>query len=224
MLLLITDTADKNGSVALARAEPPSAVELIEAAPLAGGNFAAQIVPHIADLLARHKFGKNDIGAFVVVAGPGSFTGLRVGLAAVKALAEILRKPIVPVSLLEIVAHGGQSRGKVVAALDAGRGEVYVGEYDTAGKKLSEERVLGREEFYTLARETSAVTSDDSLASAARSAGLSIQLIAVPDAATIARFGFGKLQAGEIVSPEFLEADYIRRSDAEIFAQPGAKK
>jgi len=223
MLLLITDTAGKNGSVALARAEPPSAVEVIEVAPLTGGNFAALMLPHIANLLAKNEFGKKDIGAFIVVAGPGSFTGLRVGLAAVKALAEILRKPIVPVSLLEIAARGAKAPGKVLAALDAGRGEVYVGKYDTAGKLTSEERVMAREEFFSLARETSAITSDETLAASARAAGILIQSISPPDAAVIARFGFGKLQAGQVVSPELLEANYIRRSDAEIFAQPAKK-
>ena len=81
--------------------------------------------------------GKADIGAFIVVSGPGSFTGLRVGLAAIKALAEILRKPIVAVSLLEVVAtcqsQPRQSRGRL---LDAGRGEVYFGAYEIAGESV----------------------------------------------------------------------------------------
>ncbi len=133
MILLVTDTSGKNGSVALARAgegddDSSGQVELIEEAPLSGGTFSAQLVPQVAALLARHGLSKTDIGAFVVVSGPGSFTGLRVGLAAMKALAEILQKPIVPVSLLEAVARAGGMQGKVVAVLDAGRGEVYVGE------------------------------------------------------------------------------------------------
>ena len=101
MLILATDTSGKHGSIALARAGEPAAtgeVEVIEVVPLAGGTFSAQLVPQIAALLAKHGFTKNDIGAFVVASGPGSFTGLRVGLAAIKALAEILKKPIVPVA------------------------------------------------------------------------------------------------------------------------------
>ncbi len=96
--------------------------------------FSAQLVPQIAALLAKNGFSKADIEAFVVVSGPGSFTGLRVGLAAIKALAEILRKPIVPVSLLEVLALASGTQGKILAALDAGRGEVYVGEYEIAGE------------------------------------------------------------------------------------------
>src|SRR5947209_18163388 len=101
MLLLATDTSGKHGSIALAQVEAGegarptgSDFRVIEVVPLAGGTFSAQLVPQIAALLARHGFTKTDIGAFVVISGPGSFTGLRVGLAAIKALAEILDKPI----------------------------------------------------------------------------------------------------------------------------------
>ena len=93
MILLVTDTSGKNGSVALARATDISdtdEVQLIEVVPLTGGTFSAELVPQIAALLAKHEFAKASIDAFVVVSGPGSFTGLRVGLAAIKALAEIL--------------------------------------------------------------------------------------------------------------------------------------
>ncbi len=104
MLLLITDTSGRNGTVALARAAESDTVQVLEVVPLAGGMFSAQLVPQIAALLQNHGLSKTDIDAFVVVSGPGSFTGLRVGLAAIKALAEILQKPIVPVSLLELIA------------------------------------------------------------------------------------------------------------------------
>src|SRR3989442_880873 len=91
-------------------------IEVIETVPLAGGTFSAQLVPQIAALLSKHGFKKEDIGAFAVVSGPGSFTGLRVGLAAIKALAEVLGKPIAAVSLLEAVSVAGQSHGRVMAA------------------------------------------------------------------------------------------------------------
>ena len=107
MLLLAIDTSGKQGSIALARAGEPTAegdFEVIEIAPLVGGTFSAQLIPQIAELLSRNGFMKNAIGAFAVVSGPGSFTGLRIGLAAVKALAEVLGKPIAAVSLLEVCA------------------------------------------------------------------------------------------------------------------------
>src|ERR1700686_659943 len=114
MLLLVTDTSGKQGSVALARAQERDGndVEVIEVAFLAGGMFSAQLVPQIAALLDKHGLSKADIDAFVVVSGPGSFTGLRVGLAAIKALGEILKKPIVAVSRLEVVALAGKTEYK----------------------------------------------------------------------------------------------------------------
>src|SRR5579871_4695357 len=121
MLLLVVDTSGKDGFVGLVRGNGASDLQVMEEIPLAGGTFSAQLVPQIAGLLSKHEFSKRDIEAFVVVSGPGSFTGLRVGLAAIKAMAEILQKPIVPVSLLEVIAVASGKSGKVMAALDAGR-------------------------------------------------------------------------------------------------------
>jgi tRNA threonylcarbamoyl adenosine modification protein YeaZ len=78
-----------------------SEIDVLEVVPLAGGAFSAQLIPQIAALLEKHGHSKHDLEAFVVASGPGSFTGLRVGLAAIKALAEALQKPIVAISVLE---------------------------------------------------------------------------------------------------------------------------
>jgi len=224
MLLLVTDTSGKQGFVALVRAEDGAEddVQLIECMPLQGGTFSAHLVPQIARLLGKHGFAKSGIDAFIVVSGPGSFTGLRVGLAAIKALAEILHKPIVPVSLLEVVATAGAKRGKILAAIDAGRGEVYVGEYeaDDCDGRCVTELILSREEFVERARGANVATPDPALAKMANGAGAAASSITTPDARMIARLGRRKLTVGETVAPEQLEANYIRRSDAEIFAKP----
>ncbi len=230
MLLLVTDTSGKQGFVALARVNDgakPGVVEAVETdvidqVPLAGGTFSAQLVPQIAALLGKHGFSKADIGAFVVVSGPGSFTGLRVGLAAIKALAEILQKPIVPVSLLEVVALAAEKPGKVFSALDAGRGEVYAGEYEIAGgtARRIREQLLSQDEFASGATQDSIVTPDAALAAVLRSAGVATTLAAPPNAEKIAQLGWQKLQNGDTVTPVELDANYIRRSDAEIFAKP----
>jgi tRNA threonylcarbamoyladenosine biosynthesis protein TsaB len=225
MLLLIADTSGKQGSVAMVRAEE-NTVEVIEEVPLSGGTFSAQLVSQIAGLLANHNFSKTDIGAFVAVAGPGSFTGLRVGLAAIKALAEILRKPIVPVSMLEVVALASHAEGKVLAVLDAGRGEVYAGEYeiqsdDVHGKDahVLREELLPVDAFLSAALTLTIVTPDAALGAKVRDAGISVAGMDRPGAEMIACVGWRKLKRGETVSPEQLEANYIRRSDAEIFAK-----
>jgi tRNA threonylcarbamoyladenosine biosynthesis protein TsaB len=225
MLLLVADTSGRHGSVALARAGSDSRdVEVIEEVPLAGGTFSSELVPQIAALLSRHGFSKTQLDAFVVVAGPGSFTGLRVGLAAIKALAEILHKPIAAVSLLEVVALASCAQGRVVAALDGGRGEVYVGEYVVAGETAQRvrEQVVSKNEMLRLAESAVLVTPDENLAAAARAVACPVMGVAVPSVAAIARLGVSKLQAGLTVSPEQLEANYIRRTDAEIFAKSGS--
>ena len=223
MLLLVTNTSGKQGSVALARAgeRDPHEVGVIEVAPLEGGAFSAQLVPQIAALLAKHSLTKADIDAFIVVSGPGSFTGLRVGLAAIKALAEILKKPIVPVSLLQVVAVANRAQGKIAAALDAGRGDVYFGGYEITGDTVQvlQEQLLTKAEFLSAARESTIITPDPNWAATAREARLKVFAVEAPSTEMITRLGWKKLQAGETVSPEQLEANYMRRSDAEMFVK-----
>jgi tRNA threonylcarbamoyladenosine biosynthesis protein TsaB len=222
MIFLVTDTSGRDGCVALARAAGDSDhVEVIESVPLAGGNFSAQLVPQISGLLEKHGFGKSDIGAFVVVSGPGSFTGLRVGLAAIKALAEVLAKPIVAVSLLEVIALASGCRGRMLSVMDGGRGQVYAGEYESndGTTRLVWERLLSKAEFVESARGMTVATSDSVLAKFAGEAGLSVHEISAVNAEMIAQLGFRKLRAGEIVAPDKLDANYIRRSDAEIFSK-----
>jgi len=241
-LLLAVDTSGKNGSLALARTTPgQSEIDVLETVPLAGGAFSAQLVPQIAALLEKHGYGKTDLGAFAVASGPGSFTGLRVGLAAIKALAEALQQPIAAVSLLEAVACSstahGAARGRVLAAMDAGRGDVYVGDYELAPQvHMHSERLLSRKEFVAEATGAEAgfpesklkaiITPDVGLAEAVRAAGIAagihVERIEYPNSTVIARLGWEHLQQGKTVRPEELEANYIRHSDAEIFSKPKA--
>ncbi len=241
-LLLAVDTSGKNGSLALARVTPgqsESGISVLEVVPLTGAAFSAQLVPEIAALLRKHRYGKSDLGAFAVASGPGSFTGLRVGLAAIKALAEALQKPIVAISLLEAVACSGAAHGRVLAALDARRGDVYAGDYEFEPQahmhvRMHSERLLSGEEFVAEARCAGAglsegklkavVTPDAGLAEKARAAGIAagipVELIEYPNAGVIAQLGWDRLQRGQTVRPEELEANYIRHSDAEIFSKP----
>jgi tRNA threonylcarbamoyladenosine biosynthesis protein TsaB len=225
MLLLAIDTSGRQGSIALARAgERSGDVAMIEIAPLAGGTFSAQLIPQIADLLASNGFTRNDIGAFAVASGPGSFTGLRIGLAAVKALAEVLNKPIAAVSLLEVCVVSSGLQGKIVAALDAGRNEVYVGEYEipAVAGQVPREHILNRTEFLAGAKGWTVVTPDSALGEAAGAAGLSVSMRSPFSADAVARPGWRKIQSGETVTPEQLEANYIRRTDAEMLERSGA--
>jgi tRNA threonylcarbamoyladenosine biosynthesis protein TsaB len=222
MLLLAADTSGKHGSIALARGDQKS-FETLEVVPVAGGTFSAQLVPQIADLILRHGFSKHNLDGFVVASGPGSFTGLRVGLAAIKGLAEVLQKPIAAVSLLEVLAVSAQVEAQIVVALDGGRGEVYAGEYEVLSgqARLERESLLNEEELVALARGKLApvVTPDELVVRWTQKHGLEALTVEYPRSDALARIGLKKVLARQTISPADLEANYIRRSDAEIFAK-----
>jgi tRNA threonylcarbamoyladenosine biosynthesis protein TsaB len=232
MLLLAADTSGKQGSIALAECGAGESCVVLETVPLAGGAFSAQLVPQIALLLEKHRHTKNELDAFAVASGPGSFTGLRVGLAAIKALGEALQKPIAAVSVLEAIAWSGKSRGRILAALDAGRGDVYVGDYELhPAIRLHSDRLLSWEEFLAEAEsageiQKTIVTPNAVLAEALRAASemtqSAVEQIDYPGSGVIAHLGWQHLQRGETVRPEDLDANYIRRSDAEIFSKPAS--
>ncbi len=226
MILLAIDTSGRDGSLALARVVTGrSEIEVLEVVSLSGGTFSAQLVPQVAGLLEVHGFRKSDLAGFAVVSGPGSFTGLRVGLAAIKALAEVLGKPIAAVSRLEAVARASadRSHSRVMAALDAGRGDIYAGDYQLKPEvAMGSERLLSREEFLAAAMGSVVVTPEATWVEAARVAGLRVEQIDYPRADAIARLGWEHIERGQTVTPGDLEANYIRRTDAEIFSKPKA--
>ncbi len=149
MLLIAIDTSGRNGSVALCRGDADG-FETLQLTTLDGGTYSAQLMPTIADLLHQNGLDKAVLDGFAVVSGPGSFTGLRVGLATVKGLCEILQKPLATVSMLEALALTYGSAGQpVTGLLDAGRGEAYVGEYEVSADsaKCLREYLVKLEEF-----------------------------------------------------------------------------
>jgi tRNA threonylcarbamoyladenosine biosynthesis protein TsaB len=228
MLILGIDTSGKSGGVTLAEGDDAD-FQAIASSPIAGGTFSAQLVPTVAALLRENHRGIQELGGFAVASGPGSFTGLRIGLSAVKGLAEVLHKPIATVSLLEALASRSETSGTVAAVLDAGRAEVFCGLYSmehgaqgTTAVKTLEENLLSQAEFLEGAHGqdvATIVTSDGSVAELAADAHLKCELVERPDSALIARLGLRKLLRGETVSVEMLDANYLRRSDAEIFSK-----
>jgi len=219
MIFLAADTSRKEGSLALARTKGPSAgdLEILETVALEGGNFSAQIIPQIAALLANHRFTQADICGFAVATGPGSFTGLRVGLAAIKGLAEALEKPIVAVSRLEAVARAAGLQGTVLSALDAGRQQAFVGEYEISlAVTCHSERLLTWEELVVYAAGRPVVTPEEVVSTALAQTSAQVLSVPLPRADVIARIGWEKLTAGDIADIATLDANYIRRTDAEI--------
>lgn len=208
MLLLAIDTSGRQGGVTLARCDKQ--VEIIESAPIQGGTFSAELIPQIADLLAKHQYSPKHLQALVAVTGPGSFTGLRVGLTAVKGLAEVLKLPVATVTSLEVLLAAAGAQENMMAILDAGRGEVYA----------AVQTVGNREESLITAAEAAALANSKRLRVVAAEASTASKF---PKADVVeycspeiaARLGFEKLRAGNTVDVLALDANYIRRSEAE---------
>jgi tRNA A37 threonylcarbamoyladenosine modification protein TsaB len=108
----------------------------------------------------------------------------------------------------------------VLAVLDAGRGDIYAGEYDidTSGAHFVSERLLSRSQLIESSSGSTFLAGDENLVGVARDAGLPVEEIELPRGDVIARLGWQKIQAGDTVSPEELEANYLRRS-GEIFSK-----
>src|SRR6202789_368577 len=142
MRVLLMHTSGGEGSVALADTELAEAIVAREMLP--GRSSSERLVPAVKRLMEASGWTLRELAAIVVVHGPGSFTGVRVGLSAAKGLSEAGEVPLIAVSRLALLAGcvdgGGQS---VHAVLDAGRGEFYYGEY--VGRQCVREMLLGRE-------------------------------------------------------------------------------
>lgn len=223
MLLIAIDTSGRNGSVALCRGAQNSFY--VGQSPLEGGTYSARLIPVLTELLARHNVSKQDIDAFTIVSGPGSFTGLRVGLATVKGLCEVLRKPLVTVSMLEAVAVLRSTHdGRVTVALDAGRDEVYAGHFEVSGgraTRISEETVkLANFAETAVSQGLLVLTPGGKVADFLIAAAAKVLVVEPVQAGEIGRLGYDKLLAGEVSDPATLDANYIRRSDAELFSAP----
>ena len=222
MLIVSVDTSGRRGSIALCRGDGDS-FEVLQLTSLEGGTYSAQLLPRIAEALQQNSLNKTEVDGFVVVSGPGSFTGLRVGLATVKGLCEVLRKPLATVSMLEaLVLTHGRAGENAIAVLDAGRGEIYVGEYrlDSGRATLVREYIAKLDEFagQPPVGGGNLLTVDEKVAEGLHAANRNVILVAPVDAGEIGHIGIRKLLTGETADPATIDVNYIRRSDAELFS------
>jgi tRNA threonylcarbamoyladenosine biosynthesis protein TsaB len=230
MKILAVDTSTRSGSLAILQdAQVLAHVSRQEETP-----YSERLFQDLARLQTMSQFQLKEIDVFAVSTGPGSFTGLRVGLTAVKAWAELYQKPIAGVSGLLAVAAQSKGNARTVAPfLDARRGQIYGAIYESkAGdgaswRLVGEEAVLSAEEFLTrvkgeLGNKLPALVSPtpEALDPALRAAMLpGAQIESVPGtlAPVIGRLGFEQARRGELQNALTLDANYVRRSDAELF-------
>jgi len=213
-LILAIDTCGPSGSVALGRI-PGRDLEVLGQVELAGRTYSASLVQAIADLLQSTGVEVRDLGGIVAVNGPGSFTGVRVGLSAVKGLAEGTAIPVVALSRLEVLAR---KSGVPSCALDAHRGEVYL-RLERIGANPVELLACPEELVAIHPVPVRVAVCDDAAATQLIAAWPSTQLVrtAAPLAADALCLGEARLVAGAAMDLAMLDGHYLRRSDAEIF-------
>jgi tRNA threonylcarbamoyladenosine biosynthesis protein TsaB len=234
VLVLALDTSSPSGSLAVLRDE--KVVGVVSTAT--GEVYSSRMFRELEFLLGELSLRMEEFELFAVAAGPGSFTGLRVGLAAVKGWAEVYRKPIAAVSALQAVAVQARSNAAlIVPVFDARRGQLYFGLYRRAAGEASgqsrfvldgEEYVMMPAEFFEALRARAGgaqfviVTPQPELFSgvASRDEIAALKATVEPASSVLAPFigqlGFQQAQRGELADPLTLDANYVRRTDAEL--------
>jgi tRNA threonylcarbamoyladenosine biosynthesis protein TsaB len=213
MLVLSIDTCGPAGSVALARLDGDD-VNVLAMTNLPGKTYSAQLVPAIRALLSGNGAAVADLDAIVVTSGPGSFTGIRIGLSTAKGLAEVSAIPILAVSRLAVLAH---LAGTEAAVLDASRHEFYCGNYSGA---VPQETLVTAAHLQQL--DPTFLHHLAACDESARAFAPSAKFVPPPTAIDALRFALPRLRARSFDDPVTLDGNYIRRSDAEIFAKPTA--
>ena len=215
--LLALDTCGPTGSVALGHFSNGQ-LTILGSTQLAGRSFSATLVKAIGDLLAAASLELSQLKAMVVVHGPGSFTGVRVGLSAAMGLAEGASLPVLTLTRLEVLASLGKAEA---AALDAHRQEIFLRLAESAGGR---ELLAGSEDLAALAAPASLLYCEDaaSVLVAANWPATELIKVAEPTASDALALALPRVLAAEFTLPELLDGHYLRRSDAEIYAEPGA--
>jgi len=233
-LLLSLETATRAGSIALLKGS--------DVVASSGGNpevsHSNTLLADTDILLSNVNLTIRDIDIFAVATGPGSFTGLRIGISTVKALAETLHRPCVGIPTLEAIAHSAGTSDATIALLPAGRGELFVQLFSTSGEAtvvpldqpahLSPSQIIekyrtlskicwageGADLYAGLIRE-SAIQNGYQFTDAAGTDGWRIVEPASNLAQHVASLALSRL--GEMdVAPNGLRAIYVRPSDAEL--------
>jgi tRNA threonylcarbamoyladenosine biosynthesis protein TsaB len=218
VIVLALDTTSEFGSVAV-RANGQTVVETALHSP---EGFAHLIFPAIANVLSDSKFALEQIDCFAAASGPGSFTGVRVGLSAVKGLAEAMGKPAVGVSNLRAMSSFGNLEERAVV-LDARRGEVFAAIYNAELEIVAPEAVLKLSTWLENLRSPlyefiwMAGAPFRSALVGTRFAGMPCVEVPRSLAAAVSYCAELDGKSGKWLDPAALDANYVRRSDAELF-------
>lgn len=231
MLILALDTSSACGSVALLRSGT-----IVSKRVISGGEpYSGSLLREAKQLLDDACISFEQIELFAVDAGPGSFTGLRVGLTTVKGWAEVWGRPIAPVSGLAAMATQVSrvaANSLLAAVMDARRGQIFGGAFRSANDgsgvldSVGDEVVTSAEEFLESLRPRLGSAGEMVIACIqpeiirpaveGRNFPCRIEVVSGVLAPFVGLLGYLKAGRGELVDALHLDADYIRRSDAEM--------
>ena len=209
ILLLHTasSSAEQPGFAALANAEI-----ILAEHRLAGRETAEQLFPVLREVLgATGLVGLTAVG---VVSGPGSFTGVRVGLSAAKGLCEAAAVGLVAISRLALLS--ASSPGRVAATLDAGRSEYFCGLYKD-GACVSESLLTEQQTRSLIEQEGGGIACETLVAER-----LGVPLVPEPGAEMMRRLVLDRIAHGAWTDIASADANYLRRTDAELKAKAEA--
>ena len=234
MDVLALDTTTRNGSVALA--SDRGVIEQRTGDPTR--SYAERLPGEILALLDSHGRSLSAIDVFAVASGPGSFTGLRVGIATMQGLASAVRRPLIAVSALDALAHVASveaaSGARIAAWMDGYRRDVFAALYEVSAapafepsrlivldgptvgdpvEVLARWSEMGRGIPIDFAGDGAVLYAD----TIREHAGQGSRVVGSPDiAGAIARIAAIRAAAGEHPSPAAVRPLYVRRPDAEV--------
>jgi tRNA threonylcarbamoyladenosine biosynthesis protein TsaB len=223
--MLAMDTCGAAGGVALVELTAGEPVyRMVAERALPGRETQEQLMLSIGELLSSAGITATSLDVLAVVTGPGSFTGVRIGLAAVKGLAEALALPVVAVSRLAVLAAqapthrfamnwvpGSVEAPAVEAWIDAGRGDVFAGRY-AGGVMLSERMLTGADALAQRVEDEPLLVMEESVAARDPEAML-VPPVGVHEAVPLFA---ARIANGAFDDIALLDANYLRVPDAEL--------
>ncbi len=229
MKVLAIDTSTRGGGLAMVEDRRVLGHTFTRSAD----DFSTRLFVELNQLLGETRLKLADFDLFAVVAGPGSFTGLRIGMTAAKGWSEVFGKPVAALSGLEALAVQASAGTEiVVSVMDARRGQVFAGVFerrDSRLRRLGDDLLVRPDELLNqvaermIGREARFVSpAPELLADTFATAGLprdGIEKVSDDLTPWIGQLAFESAERGELVDALTLDANYIRRCDAEAYWQ-----
>ena len=236
MLLLALDTCGPNGSLAVLN-DVDVLTTLCRPNNSEPEDYSSWLLPAVRQVLQTAGVTMLELDAYAAAVGPGSFTGVRVGLTTVKAWSEVYGRSIAAVSRLEAIAvQAAGAEPYIAASADARRSQIFGALYRRAPalERVGDEMVIAPEKFLDWAAETAGADrihwisteppclTETEAWSVRRSKGETVSAASGLLAPVIGRLGYRLALQHQFTDALAVDANYVRRSDAEIFWKGGS--